>query len=42
VRGSDVPPLRMRYVKFKGKFVIHCHILDHEDRGMMQLVEIID
>ena len=25
-----------------GKFVIHCHILDHEDQGMMQSVEIFD
>jgi FtsP/CotA-like multicopper oxidase with cupredoxin domain len=31
----------MKYTRFTGKFVIHCHILTHEDRGMMQLVEII-
>lgn len=31
-----------RYEDFKGKFVLHCHILDHEDQGMMQAVEIID
>lgn len=24
-----------------GKFVLHCHILGHEDRGMMQVVEIV-
>jgi FtsP/CotA-like multicopper oxidase with cupredoxin domain len=24
-----------------GKFVLHCHILDHEDTGMMQLVEVV-
>ncbi len=34
--------LRMRYRVFTGKFVLHCHILDHEDRGMMSIVEIID
>jgi FtsP/CotA-like multicopper oxidase with cupredoxin domain len=33
--------VRMRYTRFTGKFVIHCHILNHEDRGMMQLVEIV-
>jgi FtsP/CotA-like multicopper oxidase with cupredoxin domain len=34
--------LRTRYEDFKGKFVLHCHILDHEDQGMMQAVEIVD
>ena len=27
---------------FTGKTVLHCHILFHEDRGMMQLIEITD
>jgi FtsP/CotA-like multicopper oxidase with cupredoxin domain len=40
--GDLLPPLRMRYTRFTGKFVLHCHILQHEDQGMMQLVEIID
>lgn len=31
---------RTRYERFDGKFVLHCHILPHEDEGMMQLVEI--
>jgi FtsP/CotA-like multicopper oxidase with cupredoxin domain len=29
-----------RYETFTGKFVIHCHILGHEDTGMMQAVEV--
>jgi len=29
-----------RYTDFTGEFVIHCHILDHEDQGMMQNVRI--
>ena len=33
--------IRMRYEDFHGKFVLHCHILNHEDRGMMQAVEIV-
>jgi FtsP/CotA-like multicopper oxidase with cupredoxin domain len=33
---------RTRYTRFTGKFVIHCHILDHEDRGMMEVVEITE
>ncbi|XXF75443.1 multicopper oxidase family protein [Myxococcaceae bacterium GXIMD 01537] len=32
--------IRSRYTRYIGRFVLHCHILDHEDRGMMQLVEI--
>jgi FtsP/CotA-like multicopper oxidase with cupredoxin domain len=31
-----------RYTVFTGKFVLHCHILDHEDRGMMEGVQIIN
>ena len=30
-----------KFADFAGKFVLHCHILDHEDRGMMQLVEVV-
>jgi FtsP/CotA-like multicopper oxidase with cupredoxin domain len=33
--------IRSRYVDFTGDFVLHCHLLPHEDRGMMQLVRII-
>jgi FtsP/CotA-like multicopper oxidase with cupredoxin domain len=33
--------IRQRYDDFTGRFVMHCHILGHEERGMMQLVEII-
>ena len=32
--------IRTRYSVFTGRFVLHCHILDHEDHGMMQVVEI--
>lgn len=33
--------MRTRYEDFTGAFVQHCHILDHEDQGMMELVEIV-
>jgi hypothetical protein len=33
--------MRTRYLDFDGKFVLHCHILFHEDHGMMQVVEIV-
>ena len=31
---------RTRYERYIGDFVLHCHILDHEDKGMMQNVRI--
>ncbi len=34
--------MRSRFVDFTGQFVLHCHILMHEDRGMMQLIEVVD
>ena len=34
--------IRSRFVDFPGTFVLHCHILGHEDRGMMQMVEVKD
>ena len=30
-----------KYEDFTGKFVQHCHILHHEDRGMMEILEIV-
>lgn len=28
--------MRTPYQRSTGDFVLHCHILDHEDQGMMQ------
>ena len=41
-----IPPggwvrLRQRFPDFPGLFVCHCHILTHEDQGMMQLINVI-
>jgi FtsP/CotA-like multicopper oxidase with cupredoxin domain len=33
--------IRHKFVDFAGSFVLHCHMLAHEDRGMMQLVRVI-
>ncbi len=33
--------VRTTYDRYIGEFVIHCHILDHEDGGMMTNVEIV-
>jgi len=32
--------IRSRYDDFTGEFVLHCHILDHQDQGMMQNVRV--
>lgn len=39
---DGTPPsvtIRHRFLRFDGQYVLHCHILGHEDRGMMQNVE---
>ncbi len=33
--------IRTKYERYVGQFVLHCHILDHEDQGMMQNVQIV-
>jgi FtsP/CotA-like multicopper oxidase with cupredoxin domain len=40
--GSGIYTLvvRTRYQRYIGEYVLHCHILDHEDQGMMQNVSI--
>jgi hypothetical protein len=42
---KDVIPgfykMRSRFVDFPGLYVMHCHILIHEDRGMMYGVEVL-
>ena len=31
-----------RFSDFTGKYVIHCHMLDHEDHGLMAQFEVVD
>lgn len=33
--------IRQRFTDFTGEFVLHCHILVHEDLGMMQNVSVV-
>lgn len=33
--------IRTRYERYIGEYVLHCHILEHEDQGMMQTVEVV-
>src|SRR5262249_53925436 len=39
-KGGYTVVVRTRYQRYIGDFVLHCHILDHEDQGMMQNVRI--
>ncbi len=44
---TPIPPrgeivIRTRFTDFTGKFVYHCHILGHEDAGMMGVVEVVE
>ena len=32
---------RTRFLDFTSKLVLHCHMMNHEELGMMQIVEIV-
>jgi FtsP/CotA-like multicopper oxidase with cupredoxin domain len=38
--GQYTLVVRTRYERYIGAYVLHCHILDHEDQGMMQNVSV--
>ncbi|MCY0096866.1 multicopper oxidase family protein [Hoeflea ulvae] len=40
VPAAGTATVRMRFTDFDGRFVMHCHILPHEDLGMMLNVNI--
>ena len=40
VRAGEPVRVRMAFQDFTGKLMYHCHILDHEDLGMMGVLEI--
>lgn len=39
VRPNETVRIRIRFADFPGKTVYHCHILDHEELGMMGIIE---
>ncbi|MFO8041292.1 MAG: multicopper oxidase family protein [Sodalinema sp.] len=39
VKAGETVRLRTRFQDFPGRTMYHCHILDHEDQGMMGIVE---
>jgi len=42
VPAGDTVNVYTQYRDFTGAFVLHCHILDHEDLGMMEVVEVVE
>lgn len=40
VAPGEQVKVRMSFQDFTGKTVYHCHVLDHEDRGMMGILDI--
>ena len=40
VRKHEVVRLIVRYDDYPGKWMFHCHILDHEDHGMMGVLQV--
>ena len=41
VENSYTIHMRTRYDRYIGEYVLHCHILDHEDAGMMLNINIV-
>jgi FtsP/CotA-like multicopper oxidase with cupredoxin domain len=39
---GDTVNIYTQYLDYTGKFVMHCHILDHEDLGMMEVIQVVD
>ncbi|MEO0836398.1 MAG: multicopper oxidase domain-containing protein [Cyanobacteria bacterium J06642_3] len=42
IEGNTAYKIRHRFDDYWGKFVLHCHVLIHEDQGMMWNVQIND
>jgi FtsP/CotA-like multicopper oxidase with cupredoxin domain len=39
VRARSTTVVRIAFEGLRGRTVYHCHILDHEDNGMMGVIE---
>jgi FtsP/CotA-like multicopper oxidase with cupredoxin domain len=42
VPGEGSLTFRSRFLDFTGKTVLHCHMMNHEELGMMQLIEFVE
>jgi FtsP/CotA-like multicopper oxidase with cupredoxin domain len=41
VRPYEVVQILVRFTGFRGRYVMHCHILEHEDMAMMANIDIV-
>lgn len=41
VRAGQTFKLRTRYARYIGQFMMHCHILEHGDLGMAEILEVL-
>lgn len=41
VTAPGVMSLRTKFIQFTGTYVVHCHRLNHEDNGLMEIVNVI-
>ena len=42
IKAYETVTIRIRFDDFTGRTVYHCHILDHEDQGMMGILDILE
>lgn len=42
VQGPAVTNVYTQYRDYIGQYVLHCHILDHEDLGMMEVLDVVN
>jgi FtsP/CotA-like multicopper oxidase with cupredoxin domain len=40
--GADDTTVKMAFQDYIGTYVMHCHMLEHEDAGMMQTIKVIN
>ena len=40
--GADDTTIKMAFQDYIGTYVMHCHMLEHEDAGMMQTIKVIN
>ena len=41
VKAMSNLTLKHRFADFTGRFLLHCHVLYHQDRGMMATIEVV-
>jgi spore coat protein A len=39
--ANEIVDLAVRFQAFSGRYMYHCHILEHEDRDMMRPISVM-